>query len=247
MEQVVVSDPKVLCLPPSQMVAQELERYYGRREGVRVVYNAVDVPDPAGAPRAEWRQRLRGGMGLDDDAVVFLVVAMNFALKGVAESIIAFARWYHTRRGRRLARLVIVGREAPEGYQRHANLRDVAGAVVFVPYAREVFQWYAAGDVCMLLSWYDPCSRVVLEAARWGIPSVTTIFNGAAELLAEGAGIAVRSPQDCKAIVGAMEQMADPDRRAAFSAACNRLADRLGIRRHVDELLQAYAELPGRA
>jgi len=247
MEQAVASDPGVLCLPPSRMVAQELERYYGRREGVRVVYNAVDVPDPRGAQRAEWRRRLRDGMGLNDDAVAFLVVARNFALKGVAESIIAFARWYHSRRGGRLARLVILGREAPEGYQRHANLRDVAGAVVFVPHTPEVFQWYAAADVCMLLSWYDPCSRVVLEAARWGIPSITTVFNGAAELLADGAGIVVKSPRDFKVIVPAMERMADPDGRAAFSTACNAMADQLSIRRHVDELLQAYAQLLGRA
>jgi len=247
LERQVVADPKTLCLPPSRMVAEELERYYGRREGVRVVYNAVDVPDPEGPQRRQSREQHRSRMSIDDEAVVFLVVAKNYELKGVAESIIAFARWYHSLRGRRVARLVVVGREASEGYQRHANLRDVAGAVVFAPHTPEVFSWYAAADVCLLLSWYDPCSRVVLEAARWGIPSITTAYNGAAEFLSEGAGIVVGSPRDFKAVVAAMDRLADPAGRAAFSAACSRMGGQLSISRHVDELLAAYCRLPARA
>ena len=242
LEREVAGDTNVLCLPVSQMVAEELALYYGRVQRVRVVYNAADVPDPQSDQRADWRQRLRFKMGIGSDDPVFLTVAKNFALKGVSETIRAFARWFHANHRRVNGRLIVVGRDLVEGYQRHAGLRDVGAQVVFIPPTDEVFQWYAAADVCILLSWYDPCSRVVLEATRWGIPSITTAYNGAAEVLEQGAGIVVSSPADIRAVVEAMDELADPKRRSARVEACWKLADRLGMDRHVEELLKAYAE-----
>ena len=46
--------------------------------------------------------------------------------------------------------------------------------------------YYAAADVFVLPTFYDPCSLSVSEAAASGLPIVTSRFNGAAELLTEG-------------------------------------------------------------
>ncbi len=243
LEAALVADDGVRCLAVSQMVADEFQRYYARTDGVRVVFNAVDAPPPDTPQRAEWRQEMRFRMGATGRTVVFLTVATNFVLKGVAEAIESFARFCHSRPGMPDARLVVVGREMVEGYQRHAALRDVAPLVVFAPPSREIFRWYAAADVCLLLSWYDPASRVVLEATRWGIPSITTACNGAGEVLAGGAGLVVPSPRARSAIVRAMEQMCDDDQRAACAAKCRQVAGELGISRHVDQLMAVYEEL----
>jgi glycosyltransferase involved in cell wall biosynthesis len=88
---------------------------------------------------------------------------------------------------------------------------------------------------------------VVLEATRWGVPSITTAYNGAAEVMADGAGIVVPSPRDLPAIVAAMDELADPARRAACADVCRRKADDLSMDRHVDQLLAAYAEAPAPA
>jgi len=243
LERRLMAEESVLCLPVSQMVADELQTYYGRTENVRVIYNGVETPDPNSRLRADWRQKLRYRMGLKPEDVVFLTVATNFELKGVAETIIAFAKWYHRSKRTVDARLVVIGRDLPEGYQRHASLRDVGPKVIFLPRTDEIFQWYAAADACVLLTWYDPCSRTLLEAARWCIPSITTIYNGASEMLAKGAGIVVSSPRDRRGIVAAMDELADPDGRAMRAGACAALAPELSIERHVDELIKAYADL----
>ena len=117
--------------------------------------------------------------------------------------------------------------------------------MVFVGPTDEIHQWYAAADACVLLSWYDPCSRVVLEATRWGIPSITTVYNGASEILADGAGIIVGSPKDRRAVAAAMEELADPHRRAMRARACLDVAERLSMDRHVEELLKIYTEVAG--
>ncbi|MCE5325692.1 MAG: glycosyltransferase family 4 protein [Planctomycetaceae bacterium] len=239
LERQVVADPKTLCLPVSAMVAAEFEQYYHRSEGVKIVYNAVDIPAADEQQRADWRQRLRYSLGATSSDVVFLTVAKNLALKGVDKLIEAFAWWYH-KKSPRAVRLVVVGQEMHEGYQRHAGLRDVGRLVSFLPWTADVAQWYAAADACTLLSWYDPCSRVVLEAVRWGLPSITTAYNGAAELLAGGAGIVVPSPRDRAAIGAAFEAMMDPQTRARCSQACAAAAETVTMDRHVSELLAAY-------
>jgi len=243
LERTVMADEKTLCLAVSYMVSQEIEQYYGRTDRVRVIYNAVDAPDPAGPQREQWRSLRRGELKVDEDTVVFLTVAVNFELKGVSEAIAAFARWRHGGEGLPDARLVVVGRDLPERYEQLAGMRSVGVEVVFKPPTREIFEWYAAADACVLLSWYDPCSRVVLEATRWGIPSITTVHNGAAEVISGAGGIVVSSPRDARSVVAAMAELADRDRRRAREEACRQVADRLGIDRHVDELLEAYADI----
>jgi len=247
LERALVRDEKVWCLPVSEMVAGELRDDLGRTRNVRVVYNAVDVPAADDEQRADWRQEVRYRLGAGVDDPIFITVAKNFPLKGVSETIRAFERWHHAH-PQRNGRLVVVGRENPEGYQRIAGLRGVGKGTVFVPPTREIFRWYAAADVCALLSWYDPCSRVVLEAARWGIPSITTVYNGAAEILAaNGGAIVVSSPRDIAATAAAMAELADPRARAARSQACLAVADSLSMERHVDELLEVYEQVKGQA
>ena len=241
LERRIVADPSVQCLAVSEMVAEEFRRYYGRRQGVRTVYNAVDVPDPNDPRRDEWRKAVRQKLNVDESAVVFVTIAKNLELKGVGEAIAAFARWLREDKGGPEARLVVVGRENPELYLSWAQRRNVSGRVVFVPPTDNIFPWYAGADVCILLSWYDPCSRVVLEATRWGIPSITTVYNGAAEVLSGGGGIVVASPKDADGVVRAMQELSDREARRRRSDACRRVADKLTVARHVDELLEAYA------
>ena len=240
LERLLAADEDVTWLAVSAMVAGEFEDYYGRRDGVHVVYNAVDVPDVSDEQRADWRQKLRYSLGVTPDDPVFVTVAKNFPLKGVNETVIAFAEWLDRARFHVNARLVVIGRDDVEGYRRIAGLRQVGRHVVFMPPTDEVFKYYAGADACVLLSWYDPCSRVVLEATRWGIPSITTTYNGAAEVLQQGAGIVVASPTDRRAIMAAFEEMSDPGRRAQRAELCRQLNSRLSIDRHVDELMNVY-------
>lgn len=240
-ERQVMADHKTAILAVSKMVAGEVGEFYGRTENVHVVYNAVELPVVDEEQRSHWRQQYRYRLGMTAKDTLFFVAAKNFRLKGVAETIEAFtdflSRHVHG------PRLVIAGQDpaAVEGYLRHASLRGVGGAVTFVGELSDLSPWYSAADVCVLLSWYDPCSRVVLEATRWGIPSITTKYNGAGEILADGAGLVVDSPSDRAGIVAAMEMMMDSTGRQAMAARCLEVGPSLSMDRHVRELLGIYS------
>jgi len=240
-ERQLLTGGGAICLCVSQMVKDECQEHYALDDGVEVVFNCVAVADQEN--RLADRQRIRSRIGAGVDDPVFLTVATNFELKGVAQGIEAFAKW-RSESGVLGARLVVVGRKSPDRYVKLAARFGAADAVKFVPPSDDVFQWYAASDAVMLLSWYDPCSRVVLEAARWSIPSITTKFNGAAEAFADGGCITVDSPLDIAAITAACGRLADPSTREKHSSACSSLADYLGPERHASQLLEAYRRAP---
>lgn len=242
-ERQVITDSTVLSLPVSEMVCREFANFYDCPQNVRVVYNAVDIPAIDPGRWAQWRGRIRSRLGVHPDDPVFISVATNFPLKGIGETIRAFAEWRKLRAPKLNAHLIIVGREHVRKYERQASSRGVGRSVLFVPPTNEIFQWYAAADACILLSWYDPCSRTVLEATRLGIPSVTTVYNGAAEILAAGAGIVVSSPTDTRGILAALDDLGDREKRSQHHEACLRITESLSMDRHVDELLDAYAEV----
>ena len=116
--------------------------------------------------------------------------------------------------------------------------------VVFAPPTAEIERWYAACDACVLLSWYDPCSRVILEALRYGIPCLTTAYNGAAEVLGGGAGVVIASPDDVRGIESGLADLHDAAGRDRRREACLSAGEKLSVDRHVSELLAAYARAP---
>jgi UDP-glucose:(heptosyl)LPS alpha-1,3-glucosyltransferase len=164
-------------------------------------------------------------------------------LKGVLEMMAGYSDWVQEGPAGAKSRLVVIGRDDVEGYTRIAGLRHVGKQVVFVPPTDEIDRFYAAADACVLLSWYDPCSRVVLEATNWGIPSVTTRFNGASEILDKGAGIVVDSPRSRRAVRDAFATLAEAESRRGYAEACSGLAGALTIERHVDELEAVFEQV----
>ncbi len=245
LERLVAEDPKAIFLCVSEMIAKEYDAYYHQRDGVQVIYNGVDVPANNGSDRAVWRRQKRSELCVGSDDLVVLCVAQNFRLKGVAEAIKAFGRWYHSCPSHSGACLVVVGRKASGHYRRLARKAGVAKRVVFPGTSKEIFRWYAAADACILLSWYDPCSLVVLEAARWGIPCITTSFNGATTLLGAG-GVLVPSPADTQAVVAGLEKMADLRQRQEMSKICLGMADQLSMARYIEQLLELYGQVLNR-
>ncbi|MCK4625258.1 MAG: glycosyltransferase family 4 protein [Phycisphaerae bacterium] len=240
MEKQIVADTSVMCLGVSQMVVEEFATHYNRRQNVRLVYSGVDIPQVDDATREAWRTQWRQKWDVGEKDIVFLTVANNFALKGIDEAIKALAGFSSTE-----ARLVIVGSGKTNRYRQLARRCGVGGAVVFEQAVENIFGLYSAADAVVLLSWQDACSRVILEAIRWSLPSLTTRFNGAAELLARGAGVVVESPRDLPGIIAGMEKLSDHNKHLEMSNACQNTSDFASNTRQVDELEKVYKEIAG--
>ena len=102
--------------------------------------------------------------------------------------------------------------------------------------------YYHAADFLVHPTYYDPCSRVVLEALSARLPCLTTRFDGAGEVVAEaGSGVVVDTPDDVEAIVDGVGRRSDAGTRELMRANTLSVAQRITMRRHAEEILAIYA------
>ncbi len=200
---------------------------------VRVVFNGVDV-DTAVTSRAgaELRARER----IPDATPLVLFVGHNYKLKGLRELLIAFARLDAPG-----VVLIIAGDGKRPAYERLARRLRLADRVRWLGATADLSDWYAAADVLAHPTWYDPCSRVVLEALSYGLPVVTTCFNGAAEMMQpDKHGVVLDSPADATALANAIKHCLSPELKHACQAVAGEFRQQASMARHARELAAFY-------
>ena len=224
----------------SRRVADDLVRLHGvRPERIRLIYNGVDTDRFSPAHRRRFRRPVRAELGIDDDSLMLLLVAHNFRLKGVPMLLDAVARWPHATP----VNLVVVGGKHIGRYVRAAHRRGLADRVRFVGAVDDTVPYYAAADVYVHPTFYDPCSLVVLEALAGGLPVVTSRQNGAGELMVDGReGALLDDPADVAEFWRRIEPLLDARRRAEMARAARQLAVRHTFEQNIDELIAVYQE-----
>jgi UDP-glucose:(heptosyl)LPS alpha-1,3-glucosyltransferase len=216
--------PVVLCL--SEYVKRFVREHYPLpNDRLARLFNAVDLGRFAPQPPRE-----------PDGWVNALMIAQDYERKGLREAIAAVAK-----AGEPRLRLLVVGKQDPSAYASLARQLGVADRVVFHPPTATPQAFYAQGDFFVLPTKHDPCSLVVLEALAMGLPVISTVFNGATEIMTHGThGIVLSDPSDVGALASAMRDVCDDDRRREMSQACLALRPSLSYEHHLDELIQIY-------
>ena len=248
LEKKTLADPAVYRVAAlSRYVVEQLEQHYAFPEARTVVIpNAAVMPETNEAQKQAWRAEIRGRYDVPDDAVLYLFAAQNPKLKGYPTLLGALAQLKD--RGIHAIALLAGGFDA--NGDPAAESAGVADRVRVVGPTKDMPPLFAAADVTVLPSWYDPSRKVVLESLMMGAPAISTTFNGASAPLrplnGPPRGRVIDDPGDAQKLADAMAELADPDVRAACAAACDGLADQLSMARHVDRLEQVLAEAAGR-
>ncbi len=229
----------------SRMVAKHMRTWHHiRPEQIRLVYNGVDANRFSPKLRHGKGAQIRRSLGLGDRDVLLMTVAHNFRLKGVATSIDAVGR---LRQKGLPVRLAVVGGGSKRNQTRLARRAGALGAVMFTGPVADAAPYYAAADIYVHPTYYDPCSLVVLEALASGLPVVTSRFNGAGELLTPGVeGDLIDNPGDADALARCLEPLLEPHRRRMMGAAARRLALAHSFDRNCDEIVALYDEIVAR-
>jgi UDP-glucose:(heptosyl)LPS alpha-1,3-glucosyltransferase len=234
--------PEVVAI--SHMVMDDLRTFYGvPNERLHLVYNGVDLarfsPEVCAAKRAEARR----AYGLADDEVCYLTIAHNFRLKGVRELVEAAARMDAGRPWR----VIVIGKADAKPYLDLADELGCAERFLFPGAAPDVVPAYAAADVYVQPTWYDPCSLVVLEALACGRPIITTRFNGAGDLVADGReGFLIDSPDEIDRLADALGRLLDPDLRRTMGAAARPAVQEHSLQRNFRDMMAVFEKVRAR-
>jgi UDP-glucose:(heptosyl)LPS alpha-1,3-glucosyltransferase len=209
-----------------KMVKEEIVQIYGYpAERIHVVYNGL----PAFTPSPELREATRAQLGIAPSTPVVLFAGSGWERKGLAAAV----------EGIRLVKsampplLLIAGRGNTRRYQGGERVR-------FLGPVRQMAACYAAADLFVLPTFYDPFSNACLEALAAGLPVITTRANGFSEIVQPGINSEVlEDPSDAAGIARAIEAWSDPQRRAAIRPELLELAGRFTMEANVRNTLAA--------
>jgi UDP-glucose:(heptosyl)LPS alpha-1,3-glucosyltransferase len=241
--QYTPSDKTIVAV--SRFVAADIQRLHrvpARR--IRIVYNGVDTERFSPDHRAKYRESVRKELNVGKQTLLALIVAHNFHLKGVPTSLRAVQQLTASRLPVHL--LVVGGKQSLLGrWKRIASRLGIGESVTFVGRTNNTVPYYAAADVYVHPTLYDPCSLVLLEAAASGLPIVTSRdFNGAAELLTEhGDSLLISDPANARELADRVEVLLDDSVREQFGCEARRMALRHTFDRNVEQILEVYREI----
>lgn len=227
--------PVVLCL--SDYIQNAVRKHHPLpADRFATLMNAVDLTRFDPAAMQDGRRTTRECLNIQPDKVVALIVAQDFARKGVREAVEAC----HRLNDPRLV-LLVVGRDDFAPYAKLIANSPHRQNFIATGAARDVRPYYAAADFFVLPTRHDPCSLVVLEALAMGLPVISTRFNGACEVMTQAKhGFVLDDPSDVIALAGNMQKLLDDGTRQAMQQACLELRPSLSYERHLDKLCGVY-------
>ncbi len=168
----------VIC--NSKMVRDEIANHFEiDTSKLRVILSGVDSSKFHIGLRETFRADQRRALSIGADAPVALFVGSGFARKGLAGFLRALAQ-----PGNRLTSGIVVGQDKHLARYRTLSAQlGLAERVKFVGGVDDVRPYYAAADIFVLPTLYDPLPNACLEAMACGLPTITSTGSGAAELI----------------------------------------------------------------
>jgi UDP-glucose:(heptosyl)LPS alpha-1,3-glucosyltransferase len=216
----------------SQMVKDEIINLYGYPAAkIDIVRNGVPLEKFRFDP--ELREKSREELNLKPDQIALLFAGTGWERKGLVFAIEAAALCKD-----RNVRLLVAGRGNERLYKTRRLRFWREEPVQFLGEIADMLRVYAATDIFILPTIYDPFSNACLEALACGLPVITTRSNGFSEIIENGVnGSIVDHAGDLLALRDAIRLWSDPSRRAAARSTNSQLAAQFDISQNINETL----------
>ena len=217
----------------SQMVAKEIADLYGYpADKIDLVRNGVPLDRFRFDP--ELRERSRAELKVRPDQIVLLFAGSGWQRKGLLFAMEAMAISKNPK-----LRLLVAGRGDAMPYTTSRFLFWREDPVQFLGELADVVPLYAAADIFILPTIYDPFSNACLEALACGLPVITTRSNGFSEIIEHGLnGSIVENPADLIGLRDAVHFWSDPLRREATRSANIERASQFDLPKNVAQTLE---------
>jgi len=245
---------KKLCKDPngpliaavSEYVRSQFQNHYTLSDQrIVVIPNGVKTPGPIDQDyMSKLRSQLFEQLQLNKTIkpLFFLFVANNFRLKGLAPLLAAF-HLLSERAGSAQPYLLIAGRDKSGKYRKLTTKLGISQRILFLGHIKLIQNLLEIADVAVLPTFYDPCSRYILEALAADKPVITTRFNGAADFIVDGRhGKIIDNPRQVDALADAMVYFINPVNIQNASRAIieDKLKEKISINRHATQLIELY-------
>jgi L-malate glycosyltransferase len=229
-------------LANSQWVAEQAIASGAKRDKVRVVHEGATVPASLTPQRrAQARQRWR----VTEGTPLLGCVGVLLPDKGQEWLIRALVE---VRRDFPDARLLLAG-DGPSrrDLQKLTAELNLASAVIFAGFIKDVESVYAALDVFLLPSFFEALNNSLLAAMSYEVPSIAFARGALPEIIENGKNGLLVSGPDVKEIASAVKNILGDKQfaRALGGAGRQRVAENFSDEQMVEGTLKVYEELLG--
>jgi UDP-glucose:(heptosyl)LPS alpha-1,3-glucosyltransferase len=235
-------NPRPTIVAISDMVRNDMAAHFGvDRKTIRLVYNGIDL-ERFGTDQRSGAEQLRQELGFENQ-VLFLFMAYDFRKKGV-RYLIEAAGELKERIGPGRFGVIIVGGHPSPSLTRLVEKLQLHDIVKFYGSTKHPEKFYDACDVFVLPTFYDACSLVVFEAMAAGLPTITTVFNGAAGIINRGVdGIVTNNPRNIGELTSAMEFFLTPENLESASIAARNKAAEYSLQENHRKMMEIFNEV----
>jgi glycosyltransferase involved in cell wall biosynthesis len=248
-KQICTNDNGPIVAALSDYVVKQFTEHY-KLSGDRVVLirNAVKLIDqPNDGETENLRAQIYHSLNISDphEASIFLFGANNFRLKGLSTILKALQLIEKTGDSRQIF-VAIAGSGNIKKYSLMANKLGVADRISFLDSLNGISGAMAICDVAVLPTYYDPCSRFILEGISAAKPVITTTFNGAADFITDKKhGIILQKPHNPADLATAIRFYAQKNNAQQASNAIidDKLNEEISIVRHARQMVELYKKI----
>jgi UDP-glucose:(heptosyl)LPS alpha-1,3-glucosyltransferase len=240
-ESLLASRKAGRAIVASQMVKNEIVDLYGYpADRIDIVHNGV--PLDKFRFDSELREKSREDLKLKPDQIALLFAGSGWERKGLLFAIQAMALCQN-----RKMRLLVAGRGNEMLYKTKRLRFWREEPVQFLGEVADISRVYAAADIFILPTIYDPFSNACLEALACGLPVITTGSNGFSEIIEDAVhGSIVNHAGNLVGLRDAIRFWSDPSRRAAARSANIERASQFDISRNVEQTLEIFTHVASR-
>jgi UDP-glucose:(heptosyl)LPS alpha-1,3-glucosyltransferase len=222
----------------SQRMKEEFVRHYGdAAKGIIVIPNGVNLKTFTPANRPLYRDSIRQKHGISRSDLVLIFAGGDWERKGVPYIIEALSLL-----PRPDVKLLIVGSGDREFYGQLAEIKQVRERITFVPHSSNLWEYYAASDVFVFPTIYEPFGLVIIEAMASGLPVITSRSAGIADFMADGVdGLLLSDPGDINDLAAKIELLlSSAELRKTMGERARKTAEKFSWERVAEKTLEVY-------
>ncbi len=207
--------PRIIAI--ADMIKEDMQSFFhAKADEIEIIYNGVDTKRYNRSLLQQFRGPLRTRWGITENDVVFLFVSYDLKKKGFEPLIEAAAELKRTKNDN--FKIIVVGGSSYRTATKLVEQLRLENNIIFAGRVKSIDEYYANSDAFVLPTYYDACSLVAIEAMASGLPSITTMFNGAAGIITDGKdGYVISHPPVSANLADKMRLLMDKEKRQRMS------------------------------
>ena len=232
--------PRIVAI--AHMIKKDMGSFFHTNpDEIKIIYNGVDTKRYNISLRQRMRGHLRDQWGISKNDIVFLFVSYDLKKKGIEPLVEASAKLKGI--GNKNFKVIVAGGSPYRSLVKLIDRLGLQDTFIFAGRVKSIDEFYANSDVFVLPTYYDACSLVVIEAMASGIPSITTISNGASGIIADGKnGYILSHPPDPSDLADKMNLLMDNEKRQRMSEEASRTGQEYSAERNHREMMRVLDE-----